>query len=321
MLILEGMTGEVTRVAFSPDSSAVLACEAPAEGPGRAAVWQLRDGPQPLHLIARASEVLFAPDGASLITLQLNGDQSATLSRHDRATLAVIGHPRRVPPPRHLPTNEVNLFAGPLYAAHESGPALFGLQLTPDGQRLVAVSGHRSLRWWSWPELTPLAVHVGLGTCAPGGVAVAPSNDLLAVFDMLGRACLYAIDRNVPVWETLIYTHQCQARLAYAANGRLVAFASGTAVRVIDAETGEVVARLSQRERHFLDLAFTPDSRFLATVSAEATVKFFDTRSWRVEAEMAWRLGGLSCVAFSNDGMLAAAGSQTGKVVVWDLDL
>jgi hypothetical protein len=34
-----------------------------------------------------------------------------------------------------------------------------------------------------------------------------------------------------------------------------------------------------------------------------------------------WDMGRLRSVAFSPDGMLAAAGNDKGKIVVWDVDL
>jgi hypothetical protein len=55
-------------------------------------------------------------------------------------------------------------------------------------------------------------------------------------------------------------------------------------------------------------------------VSNEATVKFFDTSSWGLHTELAWQVGELRSLAFSPDGMLAAAGARGGKIL-WDVDL
>jgi WD40 repeat protein len=50
-------------------------------------------------------------------------------------------------------------------------------------------------------------------------------------------------------------------------------------------------------------------------------VKLYDTTSWKVAQAFNWDIGRLRSVAFSPDGMLAAAGGEKGKIVVWDVDL
>jgi WD40 repeat protein len=34
-----------------------------------------------------------------------------------------------------------------------------------------------------------------------------------------------------------------------------------------------------------------------------------------------WNIGRMRSIAFSPDGTLAAAGSDTGKIIVWDVDV
>ena len=72
--------------------------------------------------------------------------------------------------------------------------------------------------------------------------------------------------------------------------------------------------------KHFTGIAFHPSGRFLAATSNDATVKLYDTTTWYVERSFTWDIGRMRSIAFSPDGMLAAAGSDTGKVVVWDVD-
>ena len=78
---------------------------------------------------------------------------------------------------------------------------------------------------------------------------------------------------------------------------------------------------LNDNRKHFTGIAFHPTGRYLAATSNDTTVKLYDTATWQVAKAFAWDIGRLRSVAFSSDGMLAAAGSDKGKVVVWDVDL
>ena len=83
-----------------------------------------------------------------------------------------------------------------------------------------------------------------------------------------------------------------------------------------------VAARIkNDTRRHFTDAAFHPGGRFLAATSNDATVKLYDTSTWDVARTFTWQIGRVRSIAFSPDGTLAAAGGDTGQVVVWDVDL
>jgi WD40 repeat protein len=68
-------------------------------------------------------------------------------------------------------------------------------------------------------------------------------------------------------------------------------------------------------------VAFHPSGRCLAVTSLDETVKLYDTATWQLAKTFTWQVGRLRSVAFSHDGTRAAVGSDTGKVVVWDVDL
>ncbi|MBA4191064.1 MAG: hypothetical protein C0467_24020 [Planctomycetaceae bacterium] len=72
---------------------------------------------------------------------------------------------------------------------------------------------------------------------------------------------------------------------------------------------------------NFTGIAFHPSGKYLAATSNDQTVKLYDTTTWQVAKTFTWEIGRMRSVAFSPDGTLAAAGSDTGKVVVWDVDL
>lgn len=74
-------------------------------------------------------------------------------------------------------------------------------------------------------------------------------------------------------------------------------------------------------KKHFTGVAFHPSGKYLAATSNDATVKLYDTATWRVARTFTWDIGRMRSVAFSPDGTLAAAGTDSGKVVVWDVDV
>lgn len=82
----------------------------------------------------------------------------------------------------------------------------------------------------------------------------------------------------------------------------------------------EVAVVKNTGAKHFTGVAFHPSGRFLAATSNDETVKLYDTRTWSLARTHTWDIGRMRSVCFSPDGTLAAAGSDKGKVVVWDVD-
>lgn len=71
--------------------------------------------------------------------------------------------------------------------------------------------------------------------------------------------------------------------------------------------------------RDFTSLAFHPTAPCLGITSNDGTIRCFDTRTGHLQSTYDWGIGKLRCLAFTPDGSLAAAGSDTGQVVVWDV--
>jgi WD40 repeat protein len=72
--------------------------------------------------------------------------------------------------------------------------------------------------------------------------------------------------------------------------------------------------------RNYSAIVFHPSGQYLAATSDDHTVQLYDTTSWAVAKIFTWEIGRLRSIAFSADGCLAAAGSDGGKIIVWDLD-
>jgi hypothetical protein len=107
-------------------------------------------------------------------------------------------------------------------------------------------------------------------------------------------------------------------------DGRLLAHIADAKARVFDVSSGTALGPTvieNTASKHFTGLAFHPSGRFLAATSNDATVKLYDTSNWSLATTYTWDVGRMRSVAFSPDGLLAVAGSDTGKVVVWDVDV
>ncbi|MCI0699944.1 MAG: hypothetical protein L0241_02540 [Planctomycetia bacterium] len=67
-------------------------------------------------------------------------------------------------------------------------------------------------------------------------------------------------------------------------------------------------------------VAFSPDGQTLLTARDDRRIGVWDTATWKLRHEYAWKIGKLFSVAFSPDGLTCAAGGEKGQVVVWDVD-
>lgn len=73
-------------------------------------------------------------------------------------------------------------------------------------------------------------------------------------------------------------------------------------------------------KKHFTGSAFHPNGHLLALTSNDATVKLFDVATRTEVRSLEWNAGRMRSVCFSPDGALAAAGTDKGQVIVWDVD-
>ncbi len=91
-----------------------------------------------------------------------------------------------------------------------------------------------------------------------------------------------------------------------------------------DLGTPRLVRNVTRKS--FTSMAYHPSGRRLYVTSnagkpSDATVHVFDTSSWNRTEQFAWKMGNLKAVAVTPDGTLAAAGSDHGEIVIWDVDL
>lgn len=123
------------------------------------------------------------------------------------------------------------------------------------------------------------------------------------------RAQLGEIQQNSPWFE--------RGRAVAAA---LDTFAAGVAVEPIKAGDFELLASKSDHTFGAIAIAATLDGRKLATASTDATIRIRDTKSAETTVKFADLEGMVTCLEFSPDGALLAAGVNDGHLLIWELD-
>ncbi|MCI0457933.1 MAG: WD40 repeat domain-containing protein [Gemmataceae bacterium] len=194
---------------------------------------------------------------------------------------------------------------------------------SPDGRVLAAAGA--TLRLWDARTRKPLPLS-GENAHGTSSLAFAPDGRMLATGHAAKAKGFY--HHSVRLWDTKtwkagrLFGHTMPVTtLAFMRDSRALAATCGTSLLVWDVASGKEIVHHKIDKLFFTDVAFTPNGRFLLVARNDSTVRVWSTESWREHTAFAWELGPLVSVAVAPDGMRAAAGSDKGKIVVWDLDL
>jgi WD40 repeat protein len=180
------------------------------------------------------------------------------------------------------------------------------------------------LQWYSfeagawvdeWPDLSPSGGWIF--RFSPDGTRLAlPSFCNLGVWDVQTRQ--FVADVPLPDWVQQI--RGVGMLLAYSPDGTRLVCGSGRALVVFDAASVKPVAEVRSGRPYFSGAAFHPSGRHLAATTQNGVVHLYDAATWQRAQSYNWDVGRLKCIAYSPDGTLAAAGSEDGRVVVWDVE-
>jgi WD40 repeat protein len=302
MRVLKTAPGEVLDVAFSPDCRAIAAA---VEGAG-IFLWNLDSpniAPVRLEVEVRPAGLRFSPDGRRLSWQAIAGRR--TYDRDNRTatneTYPMLATPNTLAHATYA-TRAITQHGIPDYN-------LLGWQLKED----------EWIRQW---QISTRALRVA-------NVTLAPTGDRFAMFtcvDIPGAEHRWRLEIRDTATSAEIavgsYPYSYAAKpLRFNPQGDLIAGISGMTLLAWSLPTGGA-PRLVQNDnrKHYTALAYHPNGHQLFLTSNDATVHVFDTHTLDRVNRYTWQLDELSAVAISADGTLAAAGSATGDVVVWDLD-
>lgn len=214
----------------------------------------------------------------------------------------------------------------------KGGADFYDVAFSPDGTRLVASGDGRGLWDAAGEPLPGVPIPAAKGfqvigwpgsTFSKDGKRVAISRRITRVVGEYWRNTdqLFVIDlkTNAVVMQAEWTGHPAN-RVRFSPDGTLVAAACGPVLRVWDVASGASVAEKQVGKLHFQGIAFSPDGRYLATVSKDRTTRLWAVGTWGEPKTFEWNVGQLLDVAFAPDGATAAVSNDKGQIILFDVD-
>ena len=193
-----------------------------------------------------------------------------------------------------------------------------GVVFSADGTMLATTAGDGTAKVWD-PESGR-----GLGSVqGPEGEVTGPS------FSPDGSlaAAAWHLEGTVRVWDvaTSRIVHEVDAvpgalRTAFSPDGKRLAIAGlDTDVSVVvDVQSGKEMFSLEGHEDHVQDVDWSPDGRWIATSSFDATVDIWDARTGDLRFSL-FHDGPVGDADWSPDGGRLVTGSSDGRATVWEI--
>jgi WD40 repeat protein len=293
---LRGHAGKVNHLAFGPDGRRL----ASAGEDGTVRVWDLPTGQASLVFREHPDAVrglAFDADGRALISAGAGGDVKVWEADTGAVVSTFRGGARWVSAMAFHPASGRLALAGwdgrlELWDAprgresrrlHGHAAHITGLAFSPDGRRLVSADDEKLLKVWDTAAgEEAIAVAIETQTTAVG-VAFSPDGFQLAV--------------------------GCTTRLLRLYDGTPL---SGQVMK-------DGALTLTGHPDPVLRVAFSPDSRTLASAGRDGTVKLWDAGTGRETFTFREHTAIVSAVAFSPDGRHVASGGWDGMVLIWNV--
>ena len=302
--------GRIMQIALSPDNRRLASTGGGFEDTA-IRVWEARTGKELFRCKGLRSSpmcVAFSPDGKYLAA-------------------GSVPHPED-----HEKPGEVKLWdatTGEEKETLDKDRGAWRLAFSPDGAYLAWTTLDDKLHFWDLK--TDKAADLLRGEAMEAQhVAFSPDGKRLALG--VNHSTLLGEWGEVQIWDVQtakllrgFKSRRAVGAVAFRPGSDQIASASGDLengeVVLCNASTGEEVGRLSGKTGWFMDLAFTPDGRRLATGGRDGAVKIWDAESGRLALILDHR-GQVYSVAFSPNGaVLAAAGGddlEPSEIRVWD---
>jgi WD40 repeat protein len=188
--------------------------------------------------------------------------------------------------------------------------------LSPDKVHAITASYDGTARIWDTrksPRLStfsePLGTSVGAWSAEGQRILVAGFAGAIKVWQVEGRRLLYEVNAEADKYFSG----------ALAPNEKLLALPGEKEIRVIELPSGRTVTALKLRVGGIHSLAFSPDSKWLATGGQDWSVKIWDGRDGALLRSFGGHSGPIISIAFDSEGKRLVSGGSDRRVYVWDL--
>jgi WD40 repeat protein len=298
MLVWKGHTAKVRSLAFAPDGQTIATT---AGNSKFVCLWEATTG----KLIGRLAGPHSATRTAAFFP---NGEHIIALHSHRQASVWHFNTKSRV-------ALETTTWLHPDTAA-----------ISPDGSRLVLFTSGRFAEWDdpTRPDTLPrrcdryhsppagfnYPFQMGF---SPGGTYYWAAGLTLVLLEPTSFALRRTLTDDEGASATNVGFSTDDSRVCVAFGHRATIF------RLDDTRANPV--KLRGHKQQVRTVGFLPGGNLVLTAAMDGTVRIWNADTGTEERAFEWGIGKVRVAAISPDGTMCAAGSDEGRLVVWDVDL